>query len=51
LYLPPGYANGLMTLSPETRIMVFSTSTLQESLGDDIRFEARFWNPWTIEER
>lgn len=51
LYLPAGYANGLMSLSPNTKVMVFSASTLQDSLGDDIRFEARFWNPWTIEER
>ncbi len=51
LYLPAGYANGLMSLSPNTKVMVFSASTLQDSLGDDIRFEARYWNPWTIEER
>lgn len=51
LYLPPGYANGSMTLTEETRILVFSTSTLQESLGDDIRFDARYWDPWRIEER
>lgn len=51
LYLPAGYANGLMSLSPNTKIIVFSASTLQDSLGDDIRFEARYWNPWTIEER
>jgi dTDP-4-dehydrorhamnose 3,5-epimerase-like enzyme len=51
LYLPPGYANGLMSLEEETKIMVFSTSTLDESKGDDFRFEARYWNPWTVEER
>jgi len=51
LYLPPGYANGLMSLTDDARITVFSTSTLQESTGDDIRFNARYWNPWTIEER
>ena len=51
LYLPAGYANGLMSLSPNTKVMVFSVNTLQDSLGDDIRFEARYWNPWVIEER
>lgn len=51
LYLPAGYANGLMSLSPSTKIMVFSASNLHDSLGDDIRFEARYWNPWVIEER
>jgi len=51
LYLPPGYANGAMSLTEDAQIMVFSTSTLQESLNDDIRFDSRYWNPWTIEER
>lgn len=51
LYLPPGYANGAMSLTQDAQILVYSTSTLQESLNDDIRFESRFWNPWTIEER
>ncbi len=51
LFLPAGYANGAMSLTDDAQIMVFSTSTLQESLNDDIRFESRYWNPWTIEER
>jgi dTDP-4-dehydrorhamnose 3,5-epimerase len=51
LYIPAGHANGFMSLTDEARIVFFSTSTLQESLGDDIRFPARTWNPWTVEER
>ncbi len=52
LIIPPGYANGFMNLSEgENRLMFFSTSTLQESAADDIRFDARLWNPWTVEER
>lgn len=51
LYLPGGYANGEMSLTEDAQIMVFSTSTLQESLGDDIRWEKNYWNPWTIESR
>lgn len=51
LYLPAGYANGAMSLTQDAQILVYSTSTLQESLNDDIRFESRYWNPWTIEER
>ena len=31
--------------------MFFSTSTLDESLGDDIRFPARYWDPWQVDER
>ncbi len=49
--IPAGYANGLMTLAPNTVICVFSDSTLEESANDDIRFPARFWDIWTVEER
>ncbi len=51
LYIPAGYANGFMSLTDDAKIIFFSTSTLQESLNDDIRFPARKWNPWAIEER
>ena len=51
LYIPAGYANGFKTLEENTQLIFYSTTTLEESLGDDIRFEAHFWNPWCIEER
>jgi len=51
LRIPPGYANGFMTLSAGAKLMFFSTSTLDDSLGDDVRFPARFWDPWQVEER
>lgn len=51
LYIPRAYANGFMTLSPDTLIMYFSTSSLEESQGDDIRYHARYWDPWQVEER
>jgi len=51
LYLPPGYANGLMSLTADAKVLVLSTATLQEGMADDIRFPARYWNPWEIEER
>lgn len=38
-YIPPGYANGFKLLTPNAKLMVFSTSTLEESKLDDIRFE------------
>jgi hypothetical protein len=31
--------------------MFFSTSTLDESKDDDVRYHARLWDVWTIEER
>lgn len=51
LFIPAGYANGFMSLSDDCKIMFLSTSTISESLADDFRFEARYWNPWEVEER
>jgi len=51
LYVPAGYANGSMSLTDDAKIMVFSTSALDESLNDDFRFPARLWDPWGVEER
>lgn len=46
LFIPPGYANGFKTLEEGTRIIFYSTSTLEESLGDDIRFSFDHWDIW-----
>lgn len=51
LYIPAGYANGLMSLTDDARLMIFSTSTVEESRGDDVRYDARYWNPWDVAER
>lgn len=51
LFIPAGYANGSMTLAPGTKIMYFSTTTWEESKGDDYRFPHLKWNPWKIESR
>lgn len=51
LLIPAGYANGFMTLTEGAKVMFLSTSTLDESAGDDFRFEANYWNPWQIEAR
>ena len=51
LYIPPGYANGFMSLTSDLKLIFFSTSTLQESTGDDIRYDARYWDIWEVIER
>jgi dTDP-4-dehydrorhamnose 3,5-epimerase-like enzyme len=51
LFIPPGYGNGFMSLTDDTCLMFFSTSTLDESKDDDIRYDARRWDIWTIQER
>lgn len=51
LYIPPGYANGVKTLTADAQVIFFSTSTTKQSLDDDIRFPARHWNIWGELER
>ena len=51
LYLPPGFANGFMSLTDDAKIIFFSTSSLEDSLDDDYRYDARYWDPWHVEER
>ncbi len=51
LKIPGGFAHGFKTLTKDTKIIFFSTSTVEESLKDDYRFEAYYWNPWEILQR
>lgn len=51
LEIPPGYANGAMSLQSGTKIVYFSDARLDESLEDDFRFPARHWDPWQVVER
>jgi len=51
LFIPAGYANGFMSLTDDAIAVFFSTSTLDESLGDDIRYDARYWDIWNMIER
>jgi len=46
LYIPPNNFNGFKSLEENTIILFFSTSTLEESLGDDIRESHDKWNIW-----
>lgn len=46
VYIPAGYANGFKSLEDNTIIQFFSTSSLEDSLGDDIRFEYDLVNIW-----
>lgn len=46
LYIPPGYYNGFQTLTDDTQVMFFSSSTLEDSKDDDIREPALRWDIW-----
>lgn len=51
IYIPAGYANGFMSLTGDTQIIFFSTSTLEQSKGDDFRYDSRYWDIWNVIER
>jgi dTDP-4-dehydrorhamnose 3,5-epimerase-like enzyme len=51
LAVPAGYANGAMSLLPGTRLMYLSDAALSTSLEDDVRYPARHWDPWHVDER
>jgi dTDP-4-dehydrorhamnose 3,5-epimerase-like enzyme len=51
LYIPAGYANGFKSLTADTILVFFSTSTLDASRGDDVRYDARYWDIWDVLER
>jgi dTDP-4-dehydrorhamnose 3,5-epimerase len=52
LHIPAGYANGFKSLTPDTKILFFSTSSLEESMKDDIRWPPdRFGPVWNVVER
>jgi len=42
-YIPAGYANGFKTLEKNTVVLIFSTSSLSESQGDDYRYPDDYW--------
>jgi dTDP-4-dehydrorhamnose 3,5-epimerase-like enzyme len=46
LYIPGNFANGLKALEPESRIMVFSSFTVEESSKDNFRFDKGMWYDW-----
>jgi dTDP-4-dehydrorhamnose 3,5-epimerase len=51
LWIPPGHFNGFKSLEENTKIIFFSTSTLEESLGDDIREDHDKWDIWNEDYR
>ncbi|MDE2144423.1 MAG: dTDP-4-dehydrorhamnose 3,5-epimerase family protein [Patescibacteria group bacterium] len=53
LFIPSGYANGFKPLEKGTKIIFFSTSSLEESKGDDYRLPADYWGKaiWEVENR
>ena len=49
--IPPGFANGSMSLTDATVICYFADATIEDTRLDDFRYPARTWDPWYILER
>lgn len=45
-HIPPKHFNGFKTLEEGTVVLVYSTSTLEESKNDDIRVKWDYWDIW-----
>lgn len=43
LKVEPGHANGLRALEPDSTLLVFSDMLLEDSKGDDYRFDVNYW--------
>jgi dTDP-4-dehydrorhamnose 3,5-epimerase len=46
LHIPPGFANGMKALEPDSVIMVYSNLDLQASAADRWSFDQRLWFDW-----
>jgi len=51
LWIPAGCAHGFRCLIPSTRILFFSTATLEESKADDYRWAITENHLWKVENR
>jgi dTDP-4-dehydrorhamnose 3,5-epimerase-like enzyme len=51
VWIPPGNANGIKALTDSAIVVVFSTSSTDESALDDIRFPWDTWNIWETQNR
>lgn len=43
VYVPPGFANGFKALERQTKVIFFSTASVEESEADDHRYPYDYW--------
>jgi len=46
LHIPGGYINGFRALENNSSLLVFSDKDLDDSKGDDFRFDIDYWFEW-----
>jgi len=53
LHIPAGYANGFRALEPGTKLLFFSTTTIEQAKTDDYRFQLNYFGDeiWKAEDR
>ena len=51
LQIPGGYAHGAQNLKIGSKLLVFSTFNLEESIKDDYRYKSDLWYNWDIKFR
>ena len=51
LHIPGGYAHGIQTLKKDTKYIVYSNFSLNQSLNDDYRYSFDYWGDWKIKFR
>jgi dTDP-4-dehydrorhamnose 3,5-epimerase-like enzyme len=49
LKIPAGFINGFKSIVPDSTLMVFSDTTLQDSIADDYRFDKSLWYNWSTQ--
>jgi dTDP-4-dehydrorhamnose 3,5-epimerase-like enzyme len=50
--VPPGYANGWVSLEDQTTVVCLSSATFEESLADDTRYDPLTWGDvWSVRAR
>ncbi len=51
LFVPNGYASGLQAISENSKVLVYSNFTLEESLQEKVRFDRDKWYNWNRNEK
>lgn len=46
LHIPSGYANGFRALESNSKVVVFSDFTVEQSSNDNYRFDQNLWYDW-----
>ncbi len=46
LIIPPGFANGILTLDDDSYLLIFSNLSINEAKEDLYRFNEEFWVNW-----